>query len=477
MAKMMQHSQNTSNYAIISLHDLLRNKHVRFDAKCYNINGQKAKALVSNCGFKKLTLNSSVGFANAWHRPRFKRIFTDTGMPIFAASQSRQLKPVPRKFISKRTKTNLNMLYLKQGQITMTCSGNIGLVTMVTDTLNGKLFSHDLLRIECHDERDAGYVYAFLKTKTGLDYVTTSKYGSVISHIEPEHLASVLIPDPPVGFKQKINKIINRVHVMRDNANALLKRANLFLFNELGLESLENLKDKRLNKPLCFTESKINLNSRLDSSFHVPVIGKIMSEINKTKHPVVFVGDKRVSDAIILPHRFKRTYVKSDFGIPFLGGKDILQYDHPNVKYLSRKKHRTRMNSELFLRENMVLITRSGTIGNVVLCPKYYDGWTASEHIIRIIPSNGINAGYLYAYLASDYGRELIKRYSHGSVVDEVTDHQISDIQIPLPDRKTMNRIGNLVLGATKKRDLAYRLEKEAIDLVENMILTNQKEL
>ena len=82
---------------------------------------------------------------------------------------------------------------------------------------------------------------------------------------------------------------------------------------------------------------------------------------------------------------------------------------------------------------------------------KYYDGWSASQHIIRIIPSKKINAGYLYAWLASDYGHELIKRYSYGSVVDEITDDQVAEIPIPLLDTDTTNRDWKFCVGCKQK--------------------------
>ena len=118
----------------------------------------------------------------------------------------------------------------------------------------------------------------------------------------------------------------------------------------------------------------------------------------------------------------------------------------------------------------MILITCSGTIGNVILSPKYYNGWTSSQHVMRVV-TNEIHPGYIYTYLASDFGRVLIQRYAHGSVVDEITDEQIGLIPIPLLEPTKMNSIGKLVLKANKMRNEAYELENKAIKDVESMIL------
>ncbi len=43
----------------------------------------------------------------------------------------------------------------------------------------------------------------FLKSKVGNKILLTNSYGAVITHIEPEHLATVPIPNAPDVFKNK----------------------------------------------------------------------------------------------------------------------------------------------------------------------------------------------------------------------------------------------------------------------------------
>src|SRR5699024_11283164 len=49
-----------------------------------------------------------------------------------------------------------------------------------------------------------------------------------------------------------------------------------------------------------------------------------------------------------------------------------------------------------------------------------WESWTANQHIIRVVPANSEIAGYLNVFLASDYGHQLITRFTYGSVVDEI---------------------------------------------------------
>lgn len=446
----------------------------RLDASYFGIEGKRARQIIASCPFPKLLLFGENGFAQkVYHFSRFKRIFIKKGIPIFTASQILDFNPMPEKFVSTRTKADLNALTLKEGQIVITCSGSIGFPSIVTEILKNKVFTHDLIRVECTDPTDAGYVYAFLKTKIGYTVLTTNNYGSVVTHIEPEHLANVSVPNLPDNIKKETSKEIMQAFKLRDEANVLLKQADELLFQRLELPSLETMKPKYLNvadELRIFSRKISDWQHRLDGSFHIPIIDEIIKQLQKSPAELTTIGDERVSEKIILPGRFKRVYVTEEYGTPFLSGGDIMQFDQIQVKYLSKNKHSKRVYEELMLQENTILVTRSGTVGNVVRSPKHFEGWAANEHIIRIIPSKEINAGYIYTFLASSYGRELIKRFTYGSVVDEIDDKQLASVEFPLPSRNIQDEIGNLVLEANKKWTEAYRLEKATISKVEEYI-------
>ena len=130
------------------------------------------------------------------------------------------------------------------------------------------------------------------------------------------------------------------------------------------------------------------------------------------------------------------------------------------------------MDSSLELHENMTLITCSGTIGKVALVGKHWENWTANQHIIRIVPANEDIAGYLYIFLSSDYGYQLITRFTYGSVVDEIDDNHVRAIPFPLlKNKEIQNQINDLALKANEKRYEAYRLEQEALRILDREVI------
>lgn len=102
---------------------------------------------------------------------------------------------------------------------------------------------------------------------------------------------------------------------------------------------------------------------------------------------------------------------------------------------------------------------------------KHWEDWAINQHVLRIIANNDIT-GYIFSWLNSDYGKGLICRNIYGSVVDEITDKHLANVNIPLLKNKdTQTKINSLVLEANKKRYEAYVLEQKAIKMVNEKVI------
>ena len=156
----------------------------------------------------------------------------------------------------------------------------------------------------------------------------------------------------------------------------------------------------------------------------------------------------------------------------FFGGKQLHDLDPSNKKYLSIGQHKERIIGDLGVHTNSILITRSGTIGKVAIVLEHWRGWIPNEHIIRVVPIDDKIAGYLYAWLSSDYAYPLITRYIHGAVIDEINVEQVSEIVVPLlSDENAQRQINDTVLEANRKRAEAYDLEQEALRFLDEKVI------
>ncbi len=171
--------------------------------------------------------------------------------------------------------------------------------------------------------------------------------------------------------------------------------------------------------------------TRLDAAHYNPEYFAAIELIGDSGMSVKRLDD--IVSRVYLPNRFKRIYVSKDDGLPFLQGSHIVHFQPTDVKYLSPRSLPD-INS-IVINAGWLLVTRSGTVGRVTLCPTEWDGWAASEHIIRVIPDDAkCPSGYLCAFLGSPLGQIRLGASVHGAVVDELTDDQVRDVLVPLPD-------------------------------------------
>ncbi len=453
-------------------------RRLRLEASVFGVDGKHAREVLKNCKWKITELWSKSGLVEDVYYPgRFKRIYVDknNGLPFYLPSQINEIYPKPSKFISPLTDVPWDQLKIQRNTILLTRSGTIGNCSIVSKTLEGKIFSDDVIRFKGITEEDSGYVYAFLKTTIGQTLMRTNNYGSVVQHIEPEHLSQLPIPDPDSLIKLDIHKLVMDSFRLRDESNDLIDQAEQILLKELQLPSIDQLKPKYLEKEHylhCFSAKASQLSGRFESTYHEPIVEEIIKHLSKYAEEVTSLGDSRISKQIILPGRFKRIYVEEGQGVVFFGGKELLELDPSNDKFLSLTHHANRIRKQLSLQENMVMITCSGTLGKINIVPKHWENWTANQHIIRIIPVDSSIAGYIYTWLNSDYGYELIHRFSYGSVVDEIDNYHVAQIRIPLlKNIAQQQRINALVLQGNEKRFEAYQKEQEAIKMVNEMVL------
>lgn len=459
----------------VSLSDVI-SRGKRLEASVFDVEAKQARQIIKNSKFPSTTIGGENGLTTSYTCARFKRIWLEhSDFPIYQPSTIVDIKPKPDGYISHLTKTNIEKLRVRKGQILMTCSGTIGNVSYVSDTLKNKIFSHDLLRINCKNTVDQGYVYAYLKSKVGNKILLTNSYGAVITHIEPEHLATIPIPDTPKEIKERIHNLIVESFKLRDESNELIDQATALLIDELKLPPISEFKQNNIKNSAnvnAFSVKLSNLAGRVDASYHLPIVDKIVEHLKKYAKEVTTIGDERISKQIILAGVFKRTYVEEEYGYPFLGGKEITQLSPKTEKYLSKPIHKKRYEKELKVTENTILVTDRGTIGTTTIVPRHWNGYAVSQNVLKLVPANNNIAGYIYIFLNSEWGTELIRRQTYGSVVDMIDNNSLSSVEIPLlKNQDIQNKINDLALKANQKRYEAYILEQEALKIMDEEVI------
>lgn len=464
-------------YTSVALSEVYSNN-TRLEASAFNLEAKAGKYKVEHCKYGFVHLWGEDGLVKeAYVRGRFKRIYVEKGegIPFYQPSSITEVYPKPTKYISENTDVDIDALKVKKGMLLMSVSGTIGKCSIVGRTLDNKVFSHDLLRLTGKDEYDTGYIYAYFCTPIGQSVLQTNNYGAVVQHIEPEHLKNIIIPNAPDLIKKKIHNLVVESYDFRDKSNELIDEAEQILYEELQLPPIEQLKPTYFDKNVGlrnYVTKLSELNLRLDCSYHSPIIKIIIETLGRRSKTIVLL--RSLVKDIVLPGRFSRTYVDSQYGIQFLGGRDLFCLNPATEKYLSRSIHKKQIESELRIKKNDILTPSRGTIGAVVLAPKHFECRVISDNIINIRANDDV-AGYVFSFLNSPYGCELIKRHIYGGVVDAMEPSMLYNVEIPILNNEFRQKeINKKVLQANELRYQAYLKEQDAITIM-NGIINNIK--
>ena len=469
-------AESPVKYCNVTLSDVI-SRGKRLEASVFDVEAKQAYSSIKMSKFGFLPLIGSSSFVKAaYHAPRFRRNYvhkhSEDAVGFLGSAEMLDSYPHPEKYITRKMANELH-LFAPENTVLVSCSGTIGNVSYNNKSLSKYALSQHIIRLECNE--NSGYLYACLKHKCLQKQLQSLIYGAVIQEIEPHHLEKVIIPNASKKKKKRINDLIVASYALRDESNALIDEATALLKEELHFPDIHDFNVALYKKDAGVDTFSVKLSKiagRVDASYHVPIVNAIVEHMKEYAAEVTTVGDKRISKEIILPGRFKRVYVEEGYGRVFIGGKQIHELDPVNKKYLSLVHHGDRISKQLELHEGMTLITCSGTIGKVTLVGKHWENWTANQHIIRVIPASKDVAGYLSIFLASEYGFPLITHYTYGSVVDEIDDNHVSSIPFPiLKNAEIQQRINELALQANEKRYEAYKLEQQALSIIDREVI------
>lgn len=461
----VRHFSTGSNY--------LRQGGLRLDCQNYSEQSFWAGLVAKDCGYETATLGELAPMT--FTPPRFKRLYVDydNGYPYLSASELVLATPPQVRFASQTT-PNFQQYLVRQGWILVTDSGTVGRTVLVGRTLSKFFVTNNAVRVIAEGESIAGYIYAYLSSWLGQALLAKDKYGAVIKHIESFHVTQIPVPLLPPPLQRRIHTDILEAYRLRDEANDLLDQADQLLYSELGLPRLDTSQVRYYGggDVKVFQTRRHKLNLRLDARYSTPIVQLLENNLADGAKSGHFTTStiEGVTEDILLPTRFGRTYVQEKHGIPFYQSTHVVQFKPFDINFISRTT--TRNLEEYIVDRGWTLLTRSGTLGRTGFVGSAMAGCAVSEHVIRVIPDNKqIQPGFLYAFLSSDYGYWLTVRNRYGAVVDEIAPQHLRTIPVPAAPPGIQEAADSLVVTAFENRDKANWLEDQAIKLLEDTLV------
>jgi type I restriction enzyme S subunit len=311
-----------------------------------------------------------------------------------------------------------------------------------------------------------GYLFAFLKSRFGLPMIVTGTYGSIIEHIEPEHIEDLPVPRLGDEIETRIHEKVEAAASRRVEATRKQQKAGERLQEEIGIEELEPVvADKPFHTGSVQSDT---LDGKLTALYHSDYHRTVLDRLKSIDTLQV----REAAESIVEPPRFKRIEIDNpQHGIPFFSTSAIMRIEPDFDYYLPKEQDGI---EQYIVDETTVLIPRSGQlnglIGHAVLPYGKVVGGAVTEHAIRVNCDSKALAGYLYVALASETGRRQLKSRAYGSSIPTLNVSEVGKVLVPALSDSLTDEIGTMGFEVARLRDEAIDLENEAIRDVESTI-------
>ncbi len=151
-------------------------------------------------------------------------------------------------------------------------------------------------------------------------------------------------------------------------------------------------------------------------------------------------------------------------------------FDLSGLKFISKNQHDK--NPRTALREDDVIISTVGTIGNCAVVNKNMLPANSDRHVGIIRPKENLSSYFLSTFLLSKYGKLQTYRYRAGNVQPNLYIKDLKKIKLPVLKNFLQDEISNIVKKALLLREKTkdYYSEAEHLLLLELGLLTYKSE-
>lgn len=320
--------------------------------------------------------------------------------------------------ITEEGKEKTGLSYLPTGTVILSSRAPIGKTAIAGCEM---CCNQGFKNLICSDVIYNEYLYFFLKSKT--DYLNSLGRGATFKEISKSIVESIEIPLPEVNQQKEIAEKFKK------------------------LEQLISLRKQQLAK----------LDELVKARF-VEMFGSYPE--NEKAYPVVNVSD--IADAgvgvVIKPAQY---YVTEECGIKAFRSLNIGEMYIKDSDWVYFSTEGNESNKKSQLRENDLLIVRSGAPGTSCVVTKEFEGCNAVDVIIAHPDLSKVNPWYLCAYINYPHGKKQIEEGTGGAAQQHFNVGKCNNLKVLLPPLKAQNQFAAFVERVDQQKQRVQKsLEK-----------------
>lgn len=449
----------------------------RLDCGPYMSGAMEARELLRQLSARKdhlqeLTDGGISGIINAG---RITRLWVDDdqhGFPFLSSTDILQADLSNISHIAKSVARQNSQLLIKDRWTLITRSGTIGRMAYSRSDMNGMACTEDVLRV-IPDEKKVkpGYIYAYLCTKFGVPLVISGTYGSIITHLEPHHIAD--LPVPRLGaVEDQAHELIQKAALLRVEAASEIRESTRRFLAAAGIEDIPPHEWLHRSGRLGFTASISK--TLLRAVNYIPLNLKFTETVKNLSPAWKTLADITEPGTLRRGLRFKRIDCEPEYGVELIGQREMSALA-PRGRWIA--KNQLPNDKLIFVPEGTIMVNAQGGLNesdSYARC-QFISGkklrYAYSEHFLRVIADeNEIPRGALFAYLRSNIAFRLLRSCAIGSMQQDFHPELIRELPVPIIGDAEVKAVDRLVRGAYKKYDEAIDYEDQARTLVERTI-------
>lgn len=352
-----------------------------------------------------------------------------------------------------------NLLYKSQVQpetILLSMSGTIGDLAIANKNLNFPLNSNqDIAKIHPSPNIGQYFLYTFLSTHFGQNYLKREARGSVQQHVYLSQIEKIKIPRFSKNFEASVENAVIESNNLYDLSAQLYKQAESILLKEIYLECFKPLAEGINIK--TFSQS-FALTGRLDAEYYQPKYDQLVEKIKSQTY-----------DSLINIVKIKKSIEPGsknyrEEGLPFMRVADFSKFGLTEPqKYLASEfvtENKDKIN-KLKPKTGTILFSKDGTVGTAYQLREDFNGITSGAILhLKVRDKAKIIPEYLTLALNSQIVQMQAERDAGGSIILHWRVSEIENVLVPIIDYSKQQLIADLV-------EKSFALKKQSKHLLE----------
>lgn len=355
--------------------------------------------------------------------------------------------------ISRNQPPAMDKCRLEGGELIIVRSGvNTGDCAVVPKALHGAFAAYDLIVNVNTGKALAEFLSAFLYTGFGSAQIDSVKNRAAQPHINAEEVKALEIPLPPLDVQRRLVAELDAARAEHDRAIAEADRL-LGTFEPWAIAQMGLLAPKEDGRKV-YAIKRNAAGVRIDPFYHSPEFVEIERTIQAVPHAPLGSLARFSSDTWNPKEHPEPTFRYIEIsGVDRRRGQasasDVSVADAPS---------RARM---VVRPDDIIVSLTRPHHGSIALLNDVHEGCIASTGfaVIRNVDENQISFTFLWAALRFSLSLKQMLRRASGGNYPAITQDELANVLIPLPDKSTQKKIAEAVVHRNNEAD---RLEAHA---------------